>query len=313
MFDSDFKEATLEKADGLYHWKFDAIFDPTAFEIVLKIIHGKNRDIPQAVDVQLLVGIPVVVDDLECHDVLWFFAKRWLAVLSQVNMLKTQKDVAQRILISFVFHDPVMFEASTKTAITGYWVFTQTPGLPIRPKILRLTKPDEIQKRTEKALAKLVDGLYDIERKLLNQKLGCNPGCRAMLLGTLIQIMDEYDLYSPRPTKPFYSLDLKTITQSIGKFQLPDYYSPLNESPIGDYSGVWSISSYPSRLSSQGRSSQPGWGFSNSETEAPQRLVQHHCSLRGFIDTLLQTAETEAKGLGLAEYSPCQFSSRDIH
>jgi hypothetical protein len=136
MFDSGFKEATPEKADGLYHWKFDAIFDPTAFEIVMKIIHGKSRDIPPRVDVQVLAHISAVVDDLECHDVLWFFAKGWLAVLSQANALTTQKDVAQRILISSVFHDPVMFEASTKTAITGHWVFTQMPGLPIRPKIL---------------------------------------------------------------------------------------------------------------------------------------------------------------------------------
>ncbi|KPA37431.1 hypothetical protein FLAG1_09754 [Fusarium langsethiae] len=136
MFDSGFKEATPEETDGLYHWKFDAILDPKAFEIVLKIIHGKNRDIPPAVNLQVLADISAVVDDLECHDVLWFFAKQWLAVLSRVNDIKTQEDVAQRILISFVFHDPVMFEVSTKTAITGDLAFTQTPGLPIRPKIL---------------------------------------------------------------------------------------------------------------------------------------------------------------------------------
>ncbi|KAG6990352.1 hypothetical protein FocnCong_v020262 [Fusarium oxysporum f. sp. conglutinans] len=300
MFDSGFKEATPEEADGLYHWKFDAIFDPTAFEIVMKIIHGKNRDIPRAVDVQVLAGISAVVDDLECHDVLWFFAKGWLAVLSQVNALITQKDVAQRILISFVFHDPVMFEAFTKAAITGHWIFMQIPGLPIRPKILQ-----EIQKRREKALAKLADGLYDVERKLLGQKLGCSPGCRAMLLGTLIQVMNEYDLYSPRPAKPFYSLSFKTITESMRKRQLPEYYSSVNESPIGNHSGTWNISLYPSRPNSQARNRQSGWGFPSDKTEAPQRLVQHHCSLRDIIDRLLQAAETEVKGLNLAEYSHC--------
>jgi hypothetical protein len=255
MFDSGFKEATPEEADGLYHWKFDAIFDPTAFDIVLKIIHGKNRDIPRAVDVQVLAGISAVVDDLECHDVLWFFAKGWLEVLSRVNELKTQKDVAQRILISFVFHDPVIFEASTKTAIAGHWAFTQMYDFPIRPKVLSrsmsrlaswssrgLTKPDEIQKRRDKALAKLGDGLYDVERKLLGQKLGCSPGCIAMLLGTLIQMMNEYNLYSPRPAKPFYSLGLKTITESVRKRQLPEYYThtsllrPVGHSPEGSMS-----------------------------------------------------------------------------
>ncbi|GKU15537.1 unnamed protein product [Fusarium langsethiae] len=136
MFDSGFKEATPEETDGLYHWKFDAILDPKAFEIVLKIIHGKNRDIPPAVNLQVLADISAVVDDLECHDVLWFFAKQWLAVLSRVNDIKTPKDVAQRILISFVFHDPAVFKASTETAITEHWAFAQTHNLPIRPKIL---------------------------------------------------------------------------------------------------------------------------------------------------------------------------------
>jgi hypothetical protein len=150
-----------------------------------------------------------------------------------------------------------------------------------------------------------VDGLYDVKRKLLSKRLGCSPGCRAMMLGTLIELMNEYDVYSPRPAKPFYSLDLKTITESMRERQLPEYYSSAHDSPTGNHSGTWNILSYPSRLNSQGQNSQRGWGFSSNNTGAPQRLVQHHCSLRDHIDTLLQAAENEVKGLNLAEYSHC--------
>lgn len=44
MFSSNFKEASKEE-DGLHQWTFEALFQPTAFEIVLNFIHGKTRDV----------------------------------------------------------------------------------------------------------------------------------------------------------------------------------------------------------------------------------------------------------------------------
>ncbi|PHH53314.1 hypothetical protein CFIMG_002050RA [Ceratocystis fimbriata CBS 114723] len=35
MFAGDYKEAVPNNTDGLHHWKFDPIFDPTAFEILM--------------------------------------------------------------------------------------------------------------------------------------------------------------------------------------------------------------------------------------------------------------------------------------
>ncbi|KAH7231319.1 uncharacterized protein BKA55DRAFT_680264 [Fusarium redolens] len=63
LFSTNFKEASRE-ADGLYHWNFGGIFDAEAFELVLKIIHGKTRGIPQDVELDLLAGIASIVDDL---------------------------------------------------------------------------------------------------------------------------------------------------------------------------------------------------------------------------------------------------------
>ncbi|KAL9565167.1 hypothetical protein ACKAV7_010812 [Fusarium commune] len=80
IFSSNFKEASKE-ADGFHHWEFEGIFDVKAFELVLKIIHGKTREIPQAMELDLLAGIASIVDDLECHDALYFFSQRWLVSL----------------------------------------------------------------------------------------------------------------------------------------------------------------------------------------------------------------------------------------
>ena len=88
--------------------------------------------------------------------------------------------------------------------------------------------------------------------------------------------------------------------------QPPKYYSSENESSMGNHSGTWIISSCPFGLNRQGQSSPLGFGgFPNNKAEAPGRLVQHNCSLKGLIDPLLQAAETSAKGLNLAEYSHC--------
>uniref|UniRef100_A0A0B7KJW4 Uncharacterized protein n=1 Tax=Bionectria ochroleuca TaxID=29856 RepID=A0A0B7KJW4_BIOOC len=49
IFSSGFKEAIPGDGDGLFHWMFEPIFDPDAFKIVMKIIHGKTRDIARIV------------------------------------------------------------------------------------------------------------------------------------------------------------------------------------------------------------------------------------------------------------------------
>ncbi|KAF4423140.1 hypothetical protein F53441_14275 [Fusarium austroafricanum] len=77
LFSTNFKEASRE-ADRLYQWNFGGIFDAEAFELVLKIIHGKTRGIPQDVELDLLAGIASIVDDLECYDALSFFSQKWL-------------------------------------------------------------------------------------------------------------------------------------------------------------------------------------------------------------------------------------------
>jgi hypothetical protein len=77
IFSSNFKEASKED-DGFYHWKFEDIFDAEAFELVLNIIHGKTRNVPRAVSLNLLAAVASIVDDLECHDTLAFFSQGWI-------------------------------------------------------------------------------------------------------------------------------------------------------------------------------------------------------------------------------------------
>ncbi|KAI3571949.1 hypothetical protein IWW34DRAFT_765325 [Fusarium oxysporum f. sp. albedinis] len=118
LFSTNFKEDSRE-ADGLCHWNFGGIFDAEAFELVLKIIHGKTRGIPQDVELDLLAGIASIVDDLECYDALSFFSQKWLLEYGWTYTLpqSVNKTLAQLILVSFAFEDAALFQSSTQIAI----------------------------------------------------------------------------------------------------------------------------------------------------------------------------------------------------
>lgn len=134
-----FKEAT-PKEDGLFHWNIEPIFDLKAFEIVMQIIHGKTRHVPEKVDVDLLAQIAAVVDDLECQDSVWFFAKRWLSQMKGPVVQRLSEDLIRWILISFVFEDAGIFKAATNTAIRYSTNIMPTLGLPLRSKILGMLR-----------------------------------------------------------------------------------------------------------------------------------------------------------------------------
>lgn len=130
-----FKEATPEK-DGLFHWNFEPIFGLKAFEIVMHIIHGQTRHVPEKVNIDLLAQIAAIVDDLECQNSIWFFAKRWLSQIESPNFQGMSKDLMRWILISFVFEESDIFKQTTNGAIRYSTSKLPTFDLPIRSKII---------------------------------------------------------------------------------------------------------------------------------------------------------------------------------
>lgn len=133
MFSGGFKESIPDQTDGLYHWSLGPIFDPEAFCIVLCIIHSQTRDLPEVVSSQLLAEIAIIVDDLECHDVVWDYASQWMQILKQHCKIKGDFD---SIFCSFVFQDKVVFEQSTRLNIQRNTDAIEHTDLPIPPSII---------------------------------------------------------------------------------------------------------------------------------------------------------------------------------
>lgn len=119
MFSGPWVEATLIHEDGLKHWTIRAPFNPTAFGIVIKVIHGRNEMVPATVDLKLLVDIAAVVDDLGCWPVLSFFAKLWICHITSCIRIPSRPspELTMWAFISYVFRDPGIFEHTTLVLI----------------------------------------------------------------------------------------------------------------------------------------------------------------------------------------------------
>lgn len=255
IFSSGFKEATKQD-DGFHHWKFDEAFDDKAFDLVLKIIHGKTREVQQRLDPDLLVAVASVVDDLQCQDALNFYGREWIPSfhgLFGANLPKEMnKKLVQSIFISFIFEHERLFEDSTKAAIRFNNGAVPTFELPIRANIpskifsesqrLELIREGHIEKRRLAVLGNLYTSLKSLENRLLEGQLGCNQGCTAMLLGALIQGMKVAGLYPPRVSLQFPFLTLDVVINSLRNAESPTYFSAEKDSVAGKYSGSWTLS-----------------------------------------------------------------------
>ncbi|KAM0082612.1 hypothetical protein ACKRZS_005184 [Fusarium odoratissimum] len=234
LFSSQFKEASVE-SDGLYHWKFEGIFNHEAFALVLKIIHGKTRGVPRTIKLDLLADIATIVDDLECHEAIAFFSENWLLWWPGENKRARGKELAQLILSSFVFEHAALFETYTKMAIRHSDDGPLTFGLPIRADV-----SDKIESTRIEIFQHLFDGLDNLQTRILDASVGCNAACRAMLLGSLLQAMKKFELY-PRPSSPFPKLSLDNLLASLTKVQSPAYFGPKSQGPAVNYSGKWNL------------------------------------------------------------------------
>lgn len=295
MFEGNYAEAQ-PGTDGLRRWTFEPIFDAKAFRIVMNAIHGHTRKMPRTMTLRRLAKISAIVDDLDCSQSLWFYAKTWLA---ELDTYMDDDNFRRWMLISFVFDEPELFESATTFAIRRGDRPFDACGLPIRPKIIgmitiwdsmrfRLTSQiDTIDAERDKHITRIVDGVASLIEEVKTKE--CDPQCKSMTFGALTLYLISANLVLPSPSKPYLDLRLSRICHQLNDFRLPLAYRP-GESFKKSWKrskDLWVFQEAPLRV---------------SDPSPPQGVNSHSCDLRGLVTRSLSSLSTAPWGLNLSDF-----------
>ncbi|KAI1501918.1 hypothetical protein F5X99DRAFT_181922 [Biscogniauxia marginata] len=212
--------AVVDPEKGLRHWTTDAV-DLAAFAIVMDIVHGRNRGVPRAVDLDTLAKIAVIVDDLQCHEAVEVFADMWIRALepsASVAKLSYSRELVLWTLVASVFHHAEIFRECTRIAIRNSTGPMPSLELPIRGKVI-----DTVESWRLELIDSIIASVYDLIDRLRDGKTSYSFECESMSLGGLIkQIYSCYLLY-PRPSRPYAGLSVSTMISLVRSFRTPKF------------------------------------------------------------------------------------------
>ena len=114
--------------------------NPTALLILMNLIHGQLRKIPEKVDMDTLIEISLLVGKYELVESTGWFADRWLSELETERVEKDTTTMLSWIWVSFVFEKSSYFRSSTTIAI-------QNLDKEVKPDDTRLPIPEVIFSR----------------------------------------------------------------------------------------------------------------------------------------------------------------------
>lgn len=312
MFSGDYKESK-PGTDGLRHWRLRPFFDPEAFTTVMEIVHGHTREIPDQVSLCMLTAIATVVDDLQCRDAVWFFAKIWIRKLQATVPEQICDDLPRWILVAFVFSEPEIFLSVTRVAILHSRDALSTGGLPIYPRIIGMSCPqiywfamliacaDVMEAQRQESLDKLMAHLHTVMDSLSRGKSSFTFQCRSTLLGSLIQDMCSAGLLFPEPSKPFVGRSLYSTIQDIRGFQSPGVYAPENDA-YNEPDLVWRLDHGAGAYSSSKKKKR--WTAKPvCNDEEDMSVPSGPSGLAHLLEPNVRAVEAEINGLALSDFA----------
>ena len=130
-----FAESRRDGTDGLYHVEASD-WDPEAFLIVLRIVHGRNKQVPREVTLEMLAKIAILEDYFNFGQALDPFTDIWIERLAKTPIPAVCcRNVVLWVWVAWVFDIEKQFLEATATAIQQSTDSFPTLGLPI-PEII---------------------------------------------------------------------------------------------------------------------------------------------------------------------------------
>jgi hypothetical protein len=130
-----FTESVRNEVDGLYHIEAHD-WDVEAFLIVLRIVHGRNKQVPREVTLEMLAKIAVLEDYYNFGEVLDVFTEVWIQKLTKTPIPATYcRDLILWIWVAWVFDIEQQFMEATATAIKQSTESVRTLELPLPARV----------------------------------------------------------------------------------------------------------------------------------------------------------------------------------
>ncbi|KAK2624999.1 hypothetical protein QTJ16_005368 [Diplocarpon rosae] len=197
--------------------------DPTIFEILLNIIHGRVRMVPSQVTVDTLEGLAVLVAKYQMLEVVEFYVRAWVPKLKRKLPRTLTPGLIPWLCIAWVFQLPPEFNHVTRIAqleACGPLVHDDGNSLPIPVHVI-----DEIEIQRRKGIEKLLSCIKRIIETYDGTKVVCKNNfndaaeakryaCDGLILGTLLKSASSAGLW-PLPEAPFLGRSIRNTAEQI--------------------------------------------------------------------------------------------------
>ena len=131
-----FQESTRNKSDGLYHISASD-WDAEAFLTIMQVIHGRNRQVPRTITLEMFTKIAVIEDYYQFGEALDVFRDIWLENLRETGVPKTFcREVMLWICAAWTFDAQEQFREATMVATRHSKTSIDSLGLPIPHRVL---------------------------------------------------------------------------------------------------------------------------------------------------------------------------------
>ncbi|GAB0133077.1 hypothetical protein EsDP_00001493 [Epichloe bromicola] len=132
------KNQNEEAQDGQLREITATEWDTEAFLLLLNIFHGRHRQVPLVIDLDMLVKMSVLVDYYKSYEITEFFMNIWVNKLLDTLPNSHGKDSMKWLFVSWVTSHADIFKKMTELAMRESNGPLETWGLPLPLALLRL-------------------------------------------------------------------------------------------------------------------------------------------------------------------------------
>ncbi|KAF5637139.1 hypothetical protein F52700_4876 [Fusarium sp. NRRL 52700] len=228
MIKGNFQESQPNE-NGLFEIR-TSDWNSQALLVLLDIIHGHHRQVPQDLDLDTIAQIGLLVDYYDCLEVVEIFFDRWEAHISswwkyswtcfdKSSVDPFGESQLLMLFIALTFRSQVVFKNLTISAILTTSGHIET-HLPIPSQIL-----DKIDQGRIGLLDQMFTQLYNLQEDLFVGRVGCSLECSCRLLGYLMKQMRDQALPMSKPEQPFLGFSVTLVADFIRGIKTPSWYS----------------------------------------------------------------------------------------